>query len=174
MVRDLDLLRFARGLVPPVLRRKNILALIKVLVAPIVYVYSQYRAYGLNADVVSNVTPQAAAMLQRIIMLGEEYTAVRIINTEYTELSSEYMFLAEEQQPRYLWFSNESQDAKFRPWYCRMSNESIFGANFVVQIPKKYQFMSDVPANVKAIVDRYKAAGRTYKIEYYENKIEYY
>lgn len=167
MVRDLDLVRFARGLVPPVLRRKNILALLRVLVAPIVYVYSQYRAYGLNADVVSNVTPQAAVMLQRMIMLGEEYTAVRIVNAEYNEQSSEYMFLADEQQPRYLYFSDQSQDAGSRPWYYRMSNESIFGATFVVQIPKKYQFMSDVPANVKTIVDRYKAAGRTYRLEYY-------
>ena len=174
MVRDLNLVRFARGLVPPVLRRKNILALLRVLVAPIVYVYSQYRAYGLNADVVSNVTPQAAVMLQRMIMLGEEYTAVRIVNTEYNEQSSEYMFLAAEQQPRDLYFSDQSQDKNFKSWYYRMSNESIFGATFVVQIPKKYQFMSDVPANVKTIVDRYKAAGRTYKIEYYEDKIEYY
>lgn len=166
IARSLDLQKFAMRLVPPVLRRTRLLAVLRTLVLPITHLYDRYNAYALTADVTTKVTPQKFAMLQRVVMMGQDYTGVRIKNGQYNARTSEFMHFAEEQQPRYLYFQVGDDDNT--PWYYRLPDEFIYGASFVVEIPKKHQ-LSDVSRNVKAVVDRYKAAGTSYKIEWYES-----
>ncbi|MBR2862393.1 MAG: hypothetical protein IKB97_02375 [Bacteroidaceae bacterium] len=161
-MRAIDFQLFAKWLVPPILRGRRIMAVVRAMIAPTVHLYEKYQNHASFAEFSVKITPQKLAMYQRMVALGVKYTRVSIVNAEFNERAREFLYFEAEQQPIYIKREKENDS---KPWYVRMPNESTFGANFIIKIPTDLK-LSEVPGNVQTIADRYKAAGRTYRIQY--------
>lgn len=171
---NVDIARLAVQLLPPVLRGSLTVALVRILTLPLRWVASQIAAWREGADTTLGTTAQVASLeaaLNRLFHL--EYGQIYIDTPEWTDRGTAFYLQCEDQATRYVYALSEK-----KPSYCILQEEDVPEVNFTVMVPTflctstesrtadKYGWRH--LSQIKQTINRYKPAGRTYRIMLYE------
>lgn len=159
---NVDFIKLARLLLPPMLRTKKLFALLCVLISPLLYVYSLFTDYR------KRVT-------KRLNMSGQVLYLEKVLNDEFY-LSKQEIYITGVKHPvLYLYKKGEQQSIAFlykqemegNKVYVKEESEGNYSGDFIVYVPSFLN--SDSYLNtIRTILNYYKPAGRSYKIEVYD------
>ena len=157
---NLDIIKYAQYLLPPLLRQKNIFAFITVFLIPLIYVYNHFKAFRVQAIDKMNINGQVI-YIEKI--LNDKYF-LKKREIYITDIVGKVVYLhhrREEQVPPYLHNRNERSELS----YIQQRGEGNYEGNFMVNVPS---FLSAHESEIKTLVDYYKPAGRSYVLKIYE------
>ncbi len=167
-----DILKFAVRLLPPVLRGRMAVALVKAMVMPVVYVFSlltQYRAYAVRRlDITCSMQYIEKALNDEFYL---EENLIYLVSVTPTKDSPYFHFKDEGKAPAILDFKTGT------PFYLRSSDEKAINVNFYVYVPSFLCTSLDANGDkyggmylrrIKSLLDYYKPAGRNYEIILYD------
>lgn len=165
----IDLTKFVVQLLPPILRSKFLVALLKVLVLPLSFVYDKLMGHRENVfDKLETST--------NVIYLE------KVLNETFF-LSDRQIYITslEEDFSNYWHFKSENAPSKFLDnssgIILKYKGESNYKESFTVNVPtflctsldsSKDKYQGKNLAKIKAILNIYKPAGRTYSIILYD------
>ena len=165
----IDFTELARQLLPPVLRSGVLMALLKVLVSPIKYLFAQFDSYR-------------TAVEQRLERTANvQYLQKVLLDAFFLKENEIYIESGEEQPRTVLYQESEGQAPAYvggtATFVLRQPDEVPVHDTFVIYVPS-FLCTSITPAedqyggaNLRTIVNllnQYKPAGRTYRIEIYD------
>lgn len=155
-----DPLKFAADMLPPVLRSKVLLAILRALLTPLRRLLDRFGQFRGDVHRRLNTTGQTFSIEGA---LNEMYRlspgAIYITDTDDKQL---YLYFSSEgNAPLHLHLISERQD----PFYLSFAHEGKHEPDFIVHIPS---FLRSEEAEIIRFINIYKPAGRTYKIEYYD------
>lgn len=153
---NVDILKFALKVLPPVLRRNVLFAFMKVLLAPLIELQTAFVQYVRQCNDNIRVNGQVIYIVKAI----KDYFLLDNDDVYITELDAGTRTVYFRTKQPYVYISNTADD----PLY--ITNTS-FNAQmrFVVNIP---EYLSDRIEEVRSIVEFNKPAGRQYIINVYE------
>ena len=166
---NVDLNRWAVQLLPPILRSRVLITLLKVMIIPLVQLHAQFMMYRASVAGRLNVT----ASVQDI---------ERILNSTFFLRDRQiYMEDVNEEQHTYLYFAKEQMPAVFinpslTVWY---PDEVPDKPNFIVFIPgflctsldkDKDKYKGQYLTMIINLIEYYKPAGKRYGIKLYDNE----
>lgn len=160
MIYDFDISLFVRRCTPPFLRKKPLLMWLESLLTPIKTIHSAFITYKGQKLYDLSITGQTIN-LERY--LNDQFDdSQRRILIEHAESVNQYdYFLAEGQTPDYDYSISEAQTARFM--YMIGEQTSSIVTDFAVQAPNS---LNSKDAQIKANIDRYKLAAKTYSVNY--------
>lgn len=171
---NVDLRRLGVQLLPPILRSKAMAALVYCLTAPIRWVLAQFsvwreqtdEALGTNATVAS-----IEAALNRLFFL--RYRQIYIETPDWEERATTLYLQQERQADTYMRMAGEE-----KPVYMVEAVEDVPEVNFTVMVPTFLCTSTESRTadeygwryltQIKQLLDKYKPAGRTYRITLYD------
>lgn len=171
---NVDLRRLGVQLLPPILRSKGLVALIYCLTTPIRWVLAQFSMWRTETDALLDTNATVASMeaaLNRIFFL--RYRQIYIDTPDWEERATTLYLQKERQAATYLRKTSEES-----PTYMVMAVEDQPEVNFTVMVPTflctsiesrtqdKYGWR--YLTQIKQLLDKYKPAGRTYRIMLYD------
>lgn len=167
----IDILKFGRQLLPPVLRSAVLLALLKVLLAGIKSVYELFGAYRESVEERLGTTAQTAS-LEAALNAAFWLTDGQVRIEADTEEKPDYWHLVEEgAEGEYLYMAGSA-------WHTmKLKGEKSYEDSFVVYVPSflctsldesEDKYGGENLKRIKTILNTYKPAGRTYRIEIYD------
>lgn len=169
---DIDFQKLCRQFLPPVLRSKHITALINVMIVPLVAIYTQFRSLKALTDNRLNITGHVFP-LETAMNTACDTTDIYIEST-LEDLGVALWWQREGVEPTYFVKESEGQEGVIMTF----SAEKEQDKNFVVYVPtdrctslesqKLDEFDWYYLTKIKNILDSYKPAGRTYRIELYD------
>lgn len=153
---NVDILKFALKVLPPVLRRNVLFAFMKVLLAPLVELQTAFIQYVRQCNDNIRVNGQVIYIVKAI----KDYFLLDNDDVYITELETGTRTVYFRTKQPYVYISNSANDPLYIP-------NTSFNAQmrFVVNIP---EYLSDRIEEVRSIVDFNKPAGRQYIIRVYE------
>lgn len=155
-----DIHKFAEQMLPPRLRSKVLLALLRALLTPIKRLIEAFRLFR-------------DEVLRRLRTTGQTYSLEWALNKRYqlppgaiyiTDTPDKTLFLffdREGRSPKHVRKDSEAHD----PLYISYPHEGKHDADFIVHVPS---FLRSEEAEIRRLINFYKPAGRTYRIEFYE------
>lgn len=167
----IDILKLGRQLLPPVLRSAVLLSLLKVLLTGIRSVYELFYAYRASVRERIGTTAQTASIEGRLN--GAFYLTEGQIRIEAdTEEKPDYWHLLSEGE------AGEALYLKGGTWKTmKAKGEKSYEDSFVVYVPSFLCTSEDADEDkyggenlkkINTILNTYKPAGRTYRIEIYD------
>lgn len=172
----LDIGKLAEQLLPPVLRSSILLALLRVLVAPLETVIAQFRAYRQDTNDAQHI---CGHVLPLETALNRAYQRQRApyISIESVHATSNIILYHESEGQVPLYLSKETEEGA--PTYMVHESEAPPDINFVVHVPtilctslqsaEQDTYGWVWLTKIRDILDRYKPAGRHYVIELYNS-----
>lgn len=160
MLYKFDIHKFAEQMLPPRLRSKVLLALLRALLTPLKRLIEAFRLFR-------------DEVLRRLRTTGQTYSLEWALNKRY-QLPSGAIYITDTPDKQvYLFFEKEGRSPKFLhkgreahdPFYLSYRHEGKHDADFIVHIPS---FLRSEEAEIRRIINFYKPAGRTYKIDFYD------
>lgn len=157
---NFDLHRFAYEMLPPLLRGKVMLALLRAFLQPLVWLLAQFQALRSESK-------------ERLSSSGQSLALVEVIRRAYNlpegdvfitdrEKRQIYLYkLSEMQKPLYL-FPLEVGDSS--PHYLGYEDEGSVLPDFYLHLP---DYLEGEAESILRLIEQYKPAGRTYQIIYY-------
>ena len=152
--------RFAEQMLPPLLRKPVLLALLRAMLRPLHSLLDRFATMREQVRIRLNTT-------------GQTFSLEGALNEKY-HLPRGAIYLTDTEDKRlYLYFQREGRS----PWHLRkagevdemtylsFANEGKHEPDFIVHVPN---FLRTEEAEIIRFITRYKPAGRTYKIEYYD------
>lgn len=167
----IDFTRFVQQLLPPILRSKVMMALFRVLITPVRYLYDKLLSYKDSVSSRLNITANVQ-YIQKALNDAFFLTDNQIyIETPEEERTPSFYLQSEGQPANYFYKTGE------KPFYLRESDEASNRETFIVYVPTflctsletetdKYKGV-----NLQVIYNQlnyYKPAGRSYRIELYD------
>lgn len=152
---DIDYNKFIVQLKPAKLRKKKVKAFAKVLVSPIVLLYNRFLSFRASTLYELNHNGQVCR-LEGLLNDQFDNSPRRIYIEDAPIILPLYIYRRAEAKPRYLRRRSEAM-----PKYIRRSTELSKGGSFIVKVPVSLVFDLSM---MKALIDKYKLAGKTYKI----------
>ncbi len=166
-----DIVKMAVQLLPPVARGVLTVALVKVLTLPARHVYDRLVARRKVADrrlgTTANVISMEKALNDAFFLT---YGQIRIESGDADDRTFWY-WKAEGQEPPHMWMQTE------RGVTLKRRGEASYKDSFVVRVPTFLCSSTDSAADryggknlrdIKILLNYYKPAGRTYRIELYD------
>lgn len=170
----IDFARFAVYMLPPVLRSVFLVALLKVMVMPLRYIYDKF--YSLKEktddrlDITGNVQYLEKALNDAFCLTGRQ---IYIVTPDEVTKRRAFYFRKEAQPPACLFTHEEGNGLVFG-----LKNEYFQTLNFIVRVPtflctstesrEEDKFGWEHYLAIRNILDTYKPAGRTFGIELYD------
>ena len=170
---DIDIPQLARLLLPPVLRSKFLTELLKVLLTPLTMFKDRFKADKTAFDKRLNIS---GLVLQMETAMNQECFTndIRIVSDEPDEAPTLY-FESEKMDAVYLYKQGSGDD----PLTLLFESEYEYKPNFIVYVPRSRCTSLDTQeadafgwmylTKIVNILNTYKPAGRTYRIELYES-----
>lgn len=155
-----DPFKFASDMLPPILRSKVLLAILRAILTPLRRLLDRFSRF--RGDV-----------HRRINTTGQTYSLEAALNNKYqlsrgtiyiTDTDDKQLYLyftSEGRTPVHLRLPKEPQD----PLFLGYKNEGKHSADFIVHVPS---FLRGEEEEIRRLITYYKPAGRTYKIEFYD------
>lgn len=156
---NLDIKRLVVLLLPVGLRNDLMKAYLKAAATPLMYVLDIFTRNRNDNLYRLSITPQVCFLEK---MLNDRYdnTLRRIFITDGILRSQQYIYTEAEQRTKYIYTSGEANIL-----YIFTSNEvGYIGGSFIVNVPSDISFNMD---EMRALIDIYKLAGRTFEIKIY-------
>ena len=164
---DVDFNRWAVQLLPPILRSRVLVALLRILIIPLAYVHRLFTEYRKKVadrlDITASVQDIERALNRRFFLRNRQI----YIESESDDRHLCLYFQVESKPPRYM-------NPRLMLW---MSGEVPSKPNFMVYVPsflatslnaKEDRYKGRHLAEIIRIIDMYKPAGRRYAITIYE------
>lgn len=164
-----DFMELARQLLPPVLRSKVMMALLKVLVAPLRYLYDLFTSYR-------------TGVTERLDMTANVQYLEKVLNDAFFLKGNQIYIESGEELPRTVFYhENESQAPVYvggvSTLMVRQEDDVPVQDTFFIYVPSflctsltatedKYNGVN--LRTILNLVNYYKPAGRTYRIEIYD------
>lgn len=168
---DIDFKKLSRQFLPPVLRSKHMTALINVMIVPLVAIYTQFRSLKTLTDNRLNITGHVLP-LETAMNKACDTTDIYIEST-LEDLGVALWWQREDIDPTYFVKESEGLEGVIMTFSVEKEQEK----NFIVYVPtdictslvsqKLDAFGWYYLTKIKNILDSYKPAGRTYRIELY-------
>ena len=169
---NIDFTKFALHLLPPILRSKVLMSLLKVMLTPLRYIYSLFKALKEGTDntlnISGNVLYLQKAMNDAFFLKNDQI----YIDTP-DEGNKRVLNFRSENQPHIS--MNKKSEGKAQALWQR--HESTVKYNFVVHVPSFLCTSIDMNEDkdrgmniriIMNILNKYKPAGRTFSIEIYD------
>lgn len=154
---NFDIYKFAALLLPPLLRRKKLYALLAALICYLNVIYTSFKSY---VDfIITTLQTNGQVMYMEKALNDRFYFNNREIYITEEFSADVYMSLKKDDKPLYLYNKNDDT-----PVYLKNITEEVFTGEFIVNVP---DFLKDYDNDINNIVVRYKPAGKMYKIIYY-------
>ncbi|WP_370788784.1 hypothetical protein [Bacteroides nordii] len=156
---DFDIIKYAQYVLPPVLRKKKVFALISVFQLSLIFIYSSFKKYRKQSIDKQNINGQVIyiekALNDRFYLKNRE-----IFITDIEDSVTYLHKRTEGQIPIYIYKRSEKGKTvlKYR-------DEGSYEGNFIVHIPS---FLKEYETDIRNQVNYYKPAGRSFKIEIYD------
>lgn len=167
----IDFTRFVQQLLPPILRSKVMMALFRVFITPLRYLYDKFVAYRDSVSSRLNITANV------------QYIQKALNDAFYLTDEQIYIETPEEERMKVFYYKEEQQSANYfnmkgkTPFYLRGIDDTSLNETFILYIPlflctslnadeDKYK-----GANMQIIyntLNYYKPAGRSYRIKLYD------
>lgn len=153
---DIDYGKLIVQLKPVRLRKAKIKAFTKVLVSPIVVLYNDFKSFRLEVLYELNHNGQICRLEG---MLNDKFdnSLRRIYIVDAPIVLPLFIHRRAEAKPVYLRRRSEAT-----PKYIRRNAELTKGGAFIVKVPVSLVFDTSM---MKALIDKYKLAGKAYKIQ---------
>ncbi len=167
----IDFTRFVQQLLPPILRSKVMMALFRVLITPLRYLYDKFLSYKDGVSSRLNITANV------------QYIQKALNDSFYLTDNQIYIETPEEERIPSFYFQSEGQPANYfnmageTPFYLREADGNSSKETFIVFIPTFLCTSLDTEkdkykgVNLQIIYNQlnfYKPAGRSYRIELYD------
>lgn len=151
--------RFAEDMLPPILRRPLILALLRALLKPLTSLMARFTALREQSRKRLAVTGQTISLVET---LRERYRLPDgvIYITEPSERQLYIYFREEGRIDTSIYSSREQRD----PCVLRFNEEVSQDPDFTLHLP---DFLASEEAEIRRFLDLYKPAGKRYAIELY-------
>ena len=156
MFYDFDIYRWAWLLLPPVLRRTRLYALLCVLLLPLHLMLQTFRAYRESA-------------MRRINVNGQVIYIEKALNDAFSPVDREIYITDTPDdtarvypQPEYTLSVYEAGAEGVA--YIKAGGEAKYTADYVVNVPLSLEMKAE---DIRVIVEYNKPAGRSYEIKYY-------
>ena len=156
---DFDIIKYAQYVLPPVLRKKKVFALISVFQLSLIFIYSSFKKYRKQSIDKQNINGQVIyiekALNDRFYLKNRE-----IFITDIEDSVTYLHKRTDGQIPIYIYKRSEKGKTvlKYR-------DEGSYEGNFIVHIPS---FLKEYETDIRNQVNYYKPAGRSFKIEIYD------
>jgi hypothetical protein len=156
---DINYKKLVTWMVPQVLRKTKLMALLNALASPVVFIYNLFLINRRNNLYRLMITPQVCYVE---MALNDKYDngdrRIKIIRPKsYDPL---YLYQRIEQKPAYLSRRNTAT-ASQRKWLFQKKEASAFQYDFIVQVPATVAFD---PNEMTAVIDSYILPDKVYKI----------
>ena len=152
--------KFAEAMLPPLLRSKVLLALLRAMLTPLKRLLDNFRLFREDVH-------------RRLNTTGQTFSLEGALNDKYQLLPGAIYITDSEDRRLYLYFASE-RDASLHlhleeehqpPFHLGFTHEGRHEPDFTVHIPS---FLRSEEEEIRRFINLYKPAGRTYKIEYYD------
>lgn len=153
---NVDILKFALKVLPPVLRRNVLFAFMKVLLAPLIELQTAFIQYVRQCNDNIRVNGQVIYIVKAI----KDYFLLDNDDVYITELDVSKKLLYFRNSESYVYISNDINNPTYI--YNTTYNAQM---RFIVNIP---EYLSDRIEEVRSIVEFNKPAGRQFIINVYE------
>lgn len=166
-----DILKLAVGLLPPMLRSGLVVSLLRVMMLPVKYIYNALTARRKNANqrlgTTANVVSMEKALNDAFFLTDGQ---IRIENGEVDDRVFWHM-KADGQESATLWMKTEKGTVM------KKRGETSYKDSFTVWVPTFLCTSTDSAGDryggrnlrdIKILLNYYKPAGRTYRIELYD------
>lgn len=153
--------KFAQHLLPPMLRKKKLFSLIKVLISPCKQILSEFKLFRQQS-------------LDNMQINGQVIYIEKILNDTYFLKNKEIYITDIEEQILYMNTSAEGDGLVYmskvgeeggNTVYMSLEGEGNVDGNYQVNVPS---FLSDYITEITRIVEKYKPSGRKYIIKIYD------
>ena len=167
----IDFTRFVQQLLPPILRSKVMMALFRVFITPLRYLYDKFLAYQDSVSSRLNITANV------------QYIQKALNDAFYLTDEQIYIETLEEERTPSFYFQNEGQPANYfyltgeKSFYLREVDEVSNKETFVVYIPtflctsletETDRYNGENLQIIYNLLNLYKPAGRLCRIELYD------
>lgn len=160
MWHQFDVNRFGWLMIPPILRGKVTMALLRALLTPLVWVmelFARLRGESLTRLGRTGLVATIAEVLsKRFALTGGEIWLEDIAPDEL------YLYMAREDQPP---LELHKASVAYPVPYVRYSDEPTTEYHFVAHVPS---YLEGEDSEIRRIIDYYRPAGRNYTIHYYD------
>jgi hypothetical protein len=154
---DIDFNRLSLWHTPKRMRKPGILAWMKILVSPFVFVYQDLLLFRIAKLYQLKITPQKV-YLELMLNNRYDYTLRRIYIDDGLDKPPTYIYQSAELKPLYIY-----QRAENKPHFIYTSGESgDYRDDFVVFVPLDIAFQS---AEMISLIKAFKLAGTKFKIQ---------
>lgn len=164
-----DFTELARQLLPPVLRSGVMMALLRVLMVPIRYVFGLFDAYR-------------ATVVRRLDITANVQYLEKVLNDEFFLNEREiYIESGDVARRTALYFAHEGQEPAYvggtAPLVLRHPDDVPAGDSFIIYVPSflctslnadEDKYGGENLRTIINLLNFYKPAGRTYRIEIYD------
>lgn len=167
----IDFTRFVQQLLPPILRSKVMMALFRVFITPLRYLYDKFLAYRDSISSRLNITANVQ-YIQKALNDAFYLTDNQIyIETPEDERTPSFYFQDEGQPPNYFYMAGN------KPFYLREPDEVSSRETFIVYIPtflcssldsEDDKYNGENLQIIYNLLNYYKPAGRSCRIELYD------
>lgn len=153
---DIDYNKLIKLLLPVRVRKPRLLAFLGVMVSPVVYLYNNFMANRANNLYEVNHTGQVCRLRAAI---NDRFDNIhrRIYIVDGDTILPTWMYRRTESKPVYIKTRSEAS-----PVYMYRRSELFTLGYFVVKVPGAVTFDRE---EMKALINKYKLAGKPYKIE---------
>lgn len=167
----IDFTRFVQQLLPPILRSKVMMALFRVLITPVRYLYDKLLSYKDSVSSRLNITANV------------QYIQKALNDAFFLTDNQIYIETAEEERTPPFYFQSEGQAANYFYWlgntsfYLRKPDDVPLKETFILFIPSflctsltasEDRYKGENLQIIYNILNYYKPAGRSYRIEIYD------
>ncbi len=159
---NVDFKTFIQILIPNLIRKTKLIALLTVLFYPFVVIFDKFKAVREFVLLQINCTGQVI-YLERLlnIIFGDGVNTITITDGSFTIP----FFLANKEESYVVYFHNKEE--LYQPVYLQNKEEYSSDVDFIINIPtERYNYLltHDLLERLKAIVNRYKIEGKTFLI----------
>lgn len=167
----IDFTRFVQQLLPPILRSKVMMALFRVFIKPLRYLYDKFLAYKDGISSRLNITANV------------QYIQKALNDAFFLTDNQIYIETPEEERAPAFYFQSEGQPANYfymvenKPFYLRSPDDVPQSETYIIFIPtflctsldtSEDKYKGENLQIIYNILNNYKPAGRMYRIEIYD------
>lgn len=157
---NLDMYKFAQHLLPPMLRKKRMFALLCVLLLPVSLLLQAFQSFRKQSDSNMNINGQ-------VIYIEKVLNDTFFLENKEIYLSDIpdrqlYMYTRYEETQTLFYQRNEDAAQRF---YIQQRGEGNMDGNYIVNVPS---FLANKVDEIERIVEKYKPSGRKYIINIYD------
>lgn len=157
---NLDMYKFAQHLLPPMLRKKRMFALLCVLLLPVSLLLQAFQSFRKQSNSNMNINGQ-------VIYIEKVLNDTFFLKNKEIYLSDIpdrqlYMYTRYEEAQTLFYQRNEDAAQRF---YIQQRGEGNMDGNYIVNVPS---FLANKVDEIERIVEKYKPSGRKYIINIYD------